>query len=318
MSLSDHVRTLGRGPSRARSLTLEEARNAMTKMMSNDASPEAIGALLMLLRMKGETADEIAGFTQGARVSLPQIPTPDLDWPSYAAGRTRGLPWFLCASRLVAEAGYRVLIHGSNAGDTTVLQGARDLSIPIAETPSALNEAFSKEGLAYLPLETLSPRLQDLLDLRNVLGLRSCMNTVCRMLDPGGAGRIVQGVFHPSYRVLQAKAAERLELTDLTVIKGGGGEFECAPGKEISAFGLRDGNRWSSTYPAIGESAIRLADLGSPMTSISPLWNGQISDRTVEEVVVGTAALALETLGETDPLDLAQELWGKRHRRLAA
>ena len=120
MTLADHVRTLGRGPGRSRSLTGDEAHEAMRIMLSGDAAPEATGALLMLMRMKGETADEIAGFASAARDSLPPMPQVDLDWPSYAAGRTRGLPWFLLSARLVAQTGHRVLLHGWNGPDAAV------------------------------------------------------------------------------------------------------------------------------------------------------------------------------------------------------
>ncbi len=74
MSLADHVRTLGRGPGRARSLTREEARDAMVCMLSDEVAPEAVGALLMLLRMKGETAEEIA-VSPFIRKSIRSAPT---------------------------------------------------------------------------------------------------------------------------------------------------------------------------------------------------------------------------------------------------
>mgnify|MGYP000294529187 CR=1 FL=1 len=112
MSLADHVRTLGRGPGRSRSLTEAEARDAMQIMLAGNAAPEAIGALLMLLRMKGETAQEIAGFAAAAQAFGDPGRCADLDWPVYAAGRTRGLPWFLLSARLVAAAGHKVLLHG--------------------------------------------------------------------------------------------------------------------------------------------------------------------------------------------------------------
>ena len=102
MSLATHVRTLGRGPGRSRSLTREEAAEAMALMLDG-AAPEAVGALLMLLRMKGETADEIAGFAEAAQAALREVGPVDLDWPSYAAGRTRGAPWFLLSAQLVAS-----------------------------------------------------------------------------------------------------------------------------------------------------------------------------------------------------------------------
>ena len=69
-SLSPFVQILGRGPGRARSLTMDEAQAAMTVVLSGQAAPEAVGAMLMLLRMKGETAHEIAGFVSAARTSL--------------------------------------------------------------------------------------------------------------------------------------------------------------------------------------------------------------------------------------------------------
>jgi hypothetical protein len=77
MSLALHVQTLGRGPGRSRALTDDEAADAMRVMLQGDAAPEAVGALLMLLRMKGETADEIAGFSRaaqaGCRICQPPI-----------------------------------------------------------------------------------------------------------------------------------------------------------------------------------------------------------------------------------------------------
>ncbi|MGR3586448.1 MAG: glycosyl transferase family protein, partial [Pseudooceanicola nanhaiensis] len=233
MSLATHVRTLGRGPGRSRSLTREEAAEAMALMLSGAAEPEAVGALLMLLRMKGETAEEIAGFTEAAQCALPDLGAVDLDWPSYAAGRTRGLPWFLLSARLVAEAGHRVLLHGWNGPDGAVRDGLARAGIAVAEGPEAVPALLDRDRIAYLPLETLSPAIFRLLGLRPVFGLRSCINTTCRMLNPARAAASVQGVFHPPYRLLQSDAARLLGWRALTVIKGGGGEFERHPTKEI-------------------------------------------------------------------------------------
>ncbi len=74
MSLADHVRTLGRGPGRSRSLTQDEAFDAMFQMLDDDAAPEAVDALLMLLRMKGEAASEIAGLVVGAQSACRNVP----------------------------------------------------------------------------------------------------------------------------------------------------------------------------------------------------------------------------------------------------
>ncbi|MEJ6392699.1 glycosyl transferase family protein [Gymnodinialimonas sp. 2305UL16-5] len=305
MSLSDHVRTLGRGPGRSRSLTRNEAEDAMALMLSGKAAPEAVGALLMLLRMKGETAEEIAGLAHGAQANLPELGHVDLDWPSYAAGRTRGLPWFLLSAKLVAMAGHSVLIHGFNGPDAAVRAGVAALGIG------------GEGNLRYRALETLSPDLFRLLRLRDVLGLRSCVNTICRMLNPGRAKASVQGVFHPSYRMLQADAAQVLGWDSLSVIKGGGGEFECNPSKDVAGFGLRAGAHWQATRAASIATPRRLAD-DSDMSALPALWNGARSDPFAEQIVLATATLALDTLGDATPDTTAHRLWANRASELAA
>ena len=233
MSLAEHVKTLGRGPGRSRSLTEAEAQDAMRAMLANDAAAEAVGALLMLLQMKGETAAEIAGFARAAQET----------------------------ARNVDEA----------------------------------NSLLGQHGIVYLPLEALHPGLFRLLKLREVLGLRSCINTVCRMLNPGRTNASVQGVFHPSYRPLQADAAAQLGWQSLSVIKGGGGEFERHPSKQIEAFGLRHGQPYQATLPALVEDTRRLATATGP--ALKAAQDLRMLPAFETQVILGTAALAFDTLG---------------------
>lgn len=318
MSLAGHIAALGRGPGRSRSLTQGEAHNAMALMLSGQAAPEAVGALLMLLRMKGETAEEIAGLAGAAAEGVGIMPAVELDWPSYAAGRTRGLPWFLLSARLVAIAGHRVLIHGRNGGDAAVRAHLAEAGIPVARDIAEIGKALDCHGIAYAPLEDLHPGLDALLGLRPVLGLRSCVNTVCRMLNPGAARASVQGVFHPSYRPLQAEAARLLGWRNLSVIKGGGGEFERHPGKDARLFGLRDGVGFDDTYRSAAISRARRLSEVAPGIGLGDLWSGRAGDAFARDIVLGTAALALDTLGVADSETRARSLWDARHTSLAA
>ncbi|MDJ0820271.1 MAG: glycosyl transferase family protein [Paracoccaceae bacterium] len=316
MTLAEHVRTLGRGPGRSRSLTRAEAQDAMTQMLSGQAAPEAIGALLMLLRMKGETADEIAGFAEAAQAAMPGLTNVDLDWPSYAAGRTRGQPWFLLSAKLVARAGFRVLLHGWNGADPKVRAGLTAAGIQTAPDLDTAAQILQRDRVAYLPIETAHPALFQLLQLREVLGLRSCVNTVCRMLNPAKARASVQGVFHPSYRLLQADAAQLMGWQSLSVIKGGGGEFERHPAKRTEAFGLRNGTPWQATFHPLISETRRLAD--STGFGLTDLRQNTPTPAFEKSVILGTAALALDTLGQSNALQTAEALWSEHQTRYAA
>jgi anthranilate phosphoribosyltransferase len=272
MTLAPYIHALGRGPGRARSLTETEAEDAMRLILSGQADPHAIGALLMLLRYRGETPDEIAGFTRAARADLPALPQVDLDWPSYAAGRTRGLPWFLWAAKQVAQSGKRVLVHGWNSHQTDGADVRSALAVVgIARAESVVDAArlLDRDGITYLPLEAFAPRLLDLLRLRQVLGLRSCINTVCRMLNPTAAPSAVQGVFHPPYLALQQAAAAMLGQPQLCILKGGGGEFERNPSKPVSLWRLVEGQPFETLLPPLIPDAQRLSDLPATLADLA-------------------------------------------------
>lgn len=304
MSLAPYVRIVARGQGRARALTQDEAQDAMTLILSGRADPEAVGALLMVMRLRGEIPEEIAGFTAALRAHVDgALPPADLDWPSYAAGRSRGAPLFLMAARLVTQAGYSVSMHGWNSHQSpeASVRDALDLAGPLVR---------------YTPLETLSRPAFDLLRLREKLGLRSCFNTVLRMWNPSGAPASLQGVFHPSYRSLQAQAAALLGQQTLSIIKGGGGEFERHPSKDIQVFGLRHGHHIQEVAKAIQQDKRRLHESEA---AIDPrtLWHGTAKDDFAAATVTGTAALALWTLNAASTLDAAHDmactLWAKRH-----
>ncbi|MEL6337845.1 MAG: glycosyl transferase family protein [Pseudomonadota bacterium] len=313
MSISAYVRAMGRGPGRARSLERAEAADAMRQILDGTADPHAVGALFMLMRYRGESAEEIAGFVEAMRARLQpwQEVGVALDWPSYAAGRSRGLPWFLLSARVVAAAGVPVLLHGWNGegqGIACVRSALAGAGIGVAETPAAARRLLAHEGIAYAPLEALDGRLIELLRLREVLGLRSPVNSCLRGLNPAGARAAVQGVFHPTFRALQRDAAALLGQPDLAVIKGGGGEFERHPGKRISVFGLRGGTPVEAEAPARLGLTARLAEITAEGSDLASVLAGGVADPQVEEIIIGTAGLALRTAGVAADLDAAEAL----------
>jgi len=99
---AQYVRTLGRGKNTARSLTREEAFAAFTHILNEEVEDIQLGAFLLLLRVKGEDENEMAGFAEAAQqfIQAPSI-TVDIDWPSYA-GKHKQQPWYLLAALLLA------------------------------------------------------------------------------------------------------------------------------------------------------------------------------------------------------------------------
>jgi len=165
------IAVLGRGKSLTRALTLAEAEEAMAMILAGRARPEQIGAFLMLLRVKEETGDEIAGFVRAVRATLPEPAIrADLDWPSYA-GKRRRLPWFLLAALTLADAGWRVAMHGlegHTAGRLYAREAIARLGLPIAGGFDEATAHLEARNFVYLPLDALCPRLAELFALRAI------------------------------------------------------------------------------------------------------------------------------------------------------
>jgi len=261
-------------------------------VLRGETDPHQTGAFLMLLRYRGEDADGMAGLVDAARAHLVHAPEPigaDLDWPSYGAGRTRGAPWFLLSALALGQAGHRVLMHGSNAHSQgiPVSDALRMLGRRPAEDGADAARLLRETGFAYLPLASLSPALDRLLGLRALLGLRSPVNTVARLLNPFDAGVSVDGVFHPPYIDLHLGAAERLGRARLLVVKGGGGEAERNPARPTAAHLLDGAGRRELQLPPLAADRPEQADL-------LDTWRDETAQTAT---VVATIALALLALG---------------------
>ena len=222
------IAVLGRGKSLTRSLTIEEAEEAMGMILAGEVLPEQLGAFLMLLRVKEESPAEIAGFVRAARIALrppADAPPVDVDWSSYA-GKGRQLPWFTLAALLLARNGWRVFMHGAEAHiEGRIYTGAalRALGVPVAASLGEAAGALAQRNFAYLPIDALSPRVADMLELRPILGLRSPVHTFARMLNPFRAPCLMQGVFHPGYVAIHRGAGLLLGQPRLAVFRGDGG-----------------------------------------------------------------------------------------------
>jgi anthranilate phosphoribosyltransferase len=319
------VRLLGRGKTLSRALTIEEAEQAMAMILAGETLPEQLGAFLMLLRIKEETGEEIAGFIRAARAALPpsDAPSVDLDWPAYA-GKKRQLPWFLLAALLMAQAGWRVAMHGLDGvteGRLYVGETLAQLGVPLASDLAEAAEHLGRRNFAYLSLERLSPELARMMALKPILGLRSPVNSVVRGLDPFSASTSLQAVFHPSYVAIHRDAALLLGDNRTIVFRGDGGENERRPNKACDTVLVSDGVVEELRWPPMGDPR-QTPDELMRVEQLAEVWRGA-SDEYGEAAVVGTVAIVLYAMGIAgDPVEAearAGRLWSERDRgRFAA
>lgn len=317
------VAILGRGKSLTRSMSIEEAQEAMGMILRDEALPEQLGAFMMLLRVKEESPEEIAGFVRAARATfkLPEaVPQVDIDWSSYA-GKRRQLPWFLLSALLLARNGYRIFMHGTEGHTPGRLYTRETLALlgfPVARNLDEATSHIAQHNLAYVPLEVLSSKLRTLIDLRHVFGLRSPVHTLSRMLNPFDAPCMLQGIFHPGYMEIHQGAAVLLEQPHMAVFRGEGGEIERRPNKPCEVWtvhgGETDVERWQPLLPEPRQAPDQEMDF----RHLQALWQGEITNDYAEAAVTGTLAVALKTLGRADSMEeaemAAQSLWQDRDK----
>ncbi len=305
-----YIRILGRGPTNSRHLTREEAHFAFSGVLSGQMSDMQVGALLLLLRYRSESPEELAGIVEAIRdhISLGRECNDLIDWPSYSSGKSRRLPWFLLSAKLLAETGIKVFMHGFNSHlDNGLL--TEDCLEAVGEMPAAsledANETLEIENFVYLPLRNFCPKLKELLQIRSVLGVRSIVNTAVKLINPIGANLTFLGIYHPAYIKLNVGAAILLEKPSLGVIKGGGGEAERNILKPIKLFQIIKDQQKTTRWPALSKDK---PDYPVTVSYLKDIWQGKTQNDYATNMIVGTAAQALYLTGRTETPEQAERL----------
>lgn len=319
---AQYVRILGKGRHGSRGLSEQEAYEAMDMILNDQVEPIQLGAFLMLMRVKEETPEEVAGAVRAVRSTL-QIPegapSVDLDWSSYA-GKKRQLPWYILSALLLAENGIKVFMHGASghtAGRIYTKDVLPELGVPVAHSLDEAAARIRASNFAYLDIEYLSPKLHRIIEMRPQLGLRSPVHTIARMLNPFGAAHMMQGIFHPGYRDIHQEAGLLLGQPHMTVIKGEGGEIERNPDIACLIRGVHDGElseeEWEPMFPKrhIRKDELDVADLAA-------VWHGRKQDEYGEGSVIGTVAVTLYMMGRAQSREeaesMARGMWERRNR----
>lgn len=317
---AEYIRILGRGKKGSRSLTREEARVAFRMILDEQVEDVQLGAFLMLLRVKEETGEEIAGFVDAVRLSCLPVTCPetDFDIASYA-GKRRHLSWYILAALCLADAGYKVFMHGSRGHTDGRIYSEdvfADLGLPIAAGWSTAEQQLDEFNISYLPLENFCAPLQRLIELRPLLGLRSPVHTLSRLLNPTNAKALCQGIFHPAYNGIHQSAAMLLSYPQVMVIRGEGGEFERNPESKLAAYRVQYGQETTLEFePLLKKRTVKPESLS--VSDMVKVWQGDESSPYPLQAIVGTLQIALMTrhpeLNQQQALEKAETLWQQRN-----
>jgi anthranilate phosphoribosyltransferase len=326
----DYIRIIGRGLKAGRALTEQEAFQAMSLLINGKITAEQKGAFLMLLRVREETAEELAGFTLAFRnanmAGLSELNI-DLDMGCYA-GKRRHLPWFILAAMTLAQCGKRIFLHGTQEPDSHRLYLSEvlpQLGFPIAQNVDEARAQLATLGFSYMDLATVNPKLNDVIQLRSQFGLRSCANTLARMLNPSQAAYSLQGVFHKDVdnkHKLTAALLNQQDLvrgqegSDVLCFRGEGGELEYNPEREVTLHICRGLETSSLDIPALAENW-SVKDKELDVATLVKCWRGQWSSDYALSAILGTLAITLvlsENLNWDSAYNKAQQLWSARDK----
>src|SRR5688572_27259974 len=198
------------------SLDAELATEAFGTVMRGEATAAQIAALLIGLRVKGETADEVTGAARALRGAMVRLPVAGVENLVDTCGTGGGaVPTFnisTAAALVAAGAGVRIAKHGnrsftSRCGSADVLEALGvAIDVPVARMQQALADA----GIVFMFAPVMHPAMRHIGPVRRELAIPTVMNIVGPLANPAGAGRQVLGVAEPSRLGLLAGALAEL------------------------------------------------------------------------------------------------------------
>jgi anthranilate phosphoribosyltransferase len=205
--MQQYLKIVGNGRRTARDLTAEEAEAAFTLIMERRASLPQVAAFMAALRIKEETAEELAVFSHVLRryCQISTLPHPHLvDICIPYDGRSKHMSVILAATLIAVSSGARVVLHGRYGQSTPPKFG-----LGVGDILSALNVAVNLPlnaagtllmdgsiGVTYVDASQFAPALEYFNSVRLDYGMRSFFNTIEKLINPFGAPNAITGVFH--------------------------------------------------------------------------------------------------------------------------
>jgi len=298
-------------------LTRDESAHVFGRMMSGEATPSQMGALLMAIRVRGETVDELAGAAATLRTQMRRVAAPEgtVDVLGTGGDGSGSYNISTCAAFIVAGAGVPVAKQGNRAlssrsGSSDVLDA---LGVRTGLTPEGVERCLRQAGIGFMFAPAHHPALQHVAATRVELATRTIFNLLGPLLNPAGVRHHLVGVFSRRWTEPMAEVLGELGSTRAWVVHGSDGLDEITTTGPTTVSELRDGTvRTFRIAPQdVGLPPSRPEDLrgGDAASNAKALVAVLDGDRSrYREVSVFNAAAALVAANRATDLAAGVEL----------
>lgn len=296
-----------------KNLDRQQAFAVMSTIMSGEASEAQIAAFLVAMRMKGETAAEVAGFAHAMRCKATPVPTQQTQAVDLCGTGGDGKHTFnisTIASFVVAGGGVPVAKHGnrcvsSKCGSADVLTA---LGVNINLTAEQMGRCLDEVGMAFLYAPVLHGAMKHAAGPRQAIGTRTVFNILGPITNPAGVKRQLIGVFDRHLAMLLATVLKDLGTTHALIVHGEDGLDEVTLQDRTYAVQLKEGNI-SEFYLAAED--FRLRELaGNGLSGGNASHNAEMALRVLQgeagplrDTVLANAACGFLIAGTANNLD---------------
>lgn len=301
------------------SLSQAQARDLFAGLMAGQLSPARIAALLVALRAKGESVDEVSGAAEAMRAAAHRIASPAgaVDVCGTGGDRSGTVNCSTAAALVVAAAGVPVAKHGnrsvsSRSGSADVLEV---LGVPIDRAPGDCERDLHEVGFAFLFAPLFHPAMKHAGPIRRELGIRTIFNLLGPLTNPAGVRRQLMGVFSARWVAPAAEVLGRLGAERAVCVHSEDGldEISIAADTQIAEWNGREVLRSRISPEELGFRRASLSDLrgGTAEENAAILLRAfERPDGAVADWITLNAGAALRVARDltwTDAIDLARE-----------
>jgi len=266
-------------------LTRQEATSAFDSMMSGEATPSQMGALLMALRVRGETVEEITGAASAMRAKMLSVAAPRdaVDIVGTGGDGSGSVNISTCAALITAATGVPVAKHGNRALSSK--SGAADvlaaLGVKVDLTPNEVGRCIKEAGIGFMFAPAHHPAMKNVQPTRTELATRTIFNLLGPLTNPAQASGQVVGVFSAELVGKLAEALAILGVRRALVVHGADGLDEITVTAATHVAEVRDGNVRS--YEVTPE------EFGVQRSSLDDIAGGDAAENAalIREVLAG-------------------------------